>query len=123
MEKSHKCTLKFCFSISKLMYRNMTGKIVSFISLFCTVFFLFFPLVHTSCLLYKNLCPCILAVMLQTLEFQFLQHTTCCVYDIINKHTTTNNIYRFQLIQTAQPHVSTRILVIICLAYYIKNKN
>jgi len=80
-------------------------------------------LAHTICLFHQNLYPCILAVMLQTLDFPFLQYTTCCAYDIIDRHTTTNNIYQFQLIQTTWLHVSTRILVIICLVHYTKNKN
>jgi len=58
-------------------------------------------LAHTFCLLYQTLHPCKLTVMLQTLDFPFLQYTTCCIYDIVNKHTTTNNIYQFQLIHTA----------------------
>ena len=36
---------------------------------------------------------------------------------------TTNNTYQFQLIKTTRLYVSTRILVIICLVHYTKNKN
>jgi hypothetical protein len=61
--------------------------------------------------------------MLQILDFPFLQYTSRFVYDITNKHITTNNIYQFLLIQITWLHVSTKILVIIWPVHYTKNKN
>lgn len=76
MEKGHKGTLKFCFSVSIWCTENDREN-----NFFCIlILYRFLPflspylLAHTFCHLYQNLYPSILAAMLQTLDFPFLQH-------------------------------------------------